>query len=152
MKGLKLYNEDTRTLLDDLEEYLNDLKNVHLLEKPLFDKKNDEKISTKVLKIPTQNVTFQLFEQGKSIGEIAKERGVLVQTIFGHLAKFVENGSLEIERIVAKEYIQDFEIFFNTKFKENPEKYESLNDLKRDLPHMEFHELRVLRDYFKARN
>lgn len=77
---------------------------------------------TKVLKIPTQNVTFQLFEQGKSIGEIAKERGVLVQTIFGHLAKFVENGSLEIERIVAREYIQDFEIFFNTKFKENPEK------------------------------
>ena len=152
VKGLKLFNEDTRTMLDDLEEYLNDLKNVHLLEKPLFDKKNDEKISTKVLKIPTQNVTFQLFEQGKSIGEIAKERGVLVQTIFGHLAKFVENGSLEIERIVAKEYIQDFEIFFNTKFKENPEKYESLNDLKRDLPHMEFHELRVLRDYFKARN
>ncbi|AZI68573.1 helix-turn-helix domain-containing protein [Cloacibacterium normanense] len=149
VKGMKQYNDDTRTFLDDLEEYLNDLKNVHLLEKPLFDQKNDEKISVKVVKIPTQNITFQLFEEGKSIGEIAKERGILVQTVFGHLGKFVENGQLEIERIIAKEYIQDFEIFYKTKFIENPEQYESLNELKRELPHMEFHELRVLRDYFK---
>ena len=145
---MKQYNDDTRTLLDDVEEYLNDLKNVYLLEKPLFNKENDEKVSSKVTKIPTQNITLQLFEQGKSIGEIAKERGVLVQTIFGHLAKFVANGSLEIERIVAKEYIKDFEIFYQTQFIENPEKYESLNELKRALPQMEYHELRVLRDYF----
>ena len=145
------YNDDTRTLLDDVEEYLNDLKNVYLLDKPLFDKKNDEKISSKVAKIPTQNITLQLFEQGKSIGEIAKERGVLVQTVFGHLAKFVTSGALEIERIVAKDYIKDFEIFYKTKFIENPEKYESLNELKRELPHIEFHELRVLRDYFSER-
>ena len=148
VKGMKQYNDDTRTLLDDVEEYLNDLKNVYLLEKPLFNKENDEKVSSKVTKIPTQNITLQLFEQGKSIGEIAKERGVLVQTIFGHLAKFVANGSLEIERIVAKEYIKDFEIFYQTQFIENPEKYESLNELKRALPQMEYHELRVLRDYF----
>ena len=148
---MKQYNDDTRTFLDDLEEYLNDLKNVHLLDKPLFDQKNDEKISVKVVKIPTQNITFQLFEEGKSIGEIAKERGILVQTVFGHLGKFVENGQLEIERIIAKEYIQDFEIFYKTKFIENPEQYESLNELKRELPHMEFHELRVLRDYFRGR-
>lgn len=43
VKGMKQYNDDTRTFLDDLEEYLNDLKNVHLLDKPLFDQKNDEK-------------------------------------------------------------------------------------------------------------
>ncbi len=148
VKGLKQYNEDTRTFLDDLEEYLKDLKQVHLMEKPLFDEKNDEKISSKVVKVPTQNITLQLFEEGKSIGEIAKERGVLVQTIFGHLAKFVENGSLEIERVLAKEYIHEFEVFYRTKFQEDPEKYESLNELKREFPHIEFHELRVLRDYF----
>ena len=38
---------------------------------------------------------------------------------------------------------QMFEIF-----QEDPEKYESLNELKREFPHIEFHELRVLRDYF----
>ena len=91
VKGMKQYNEDTRVFLDDLEDYLNDLKQVHLLEKPLFDEKNDEKISVKVVKIPTQNITLQLFEEGKSIGEIAKERGILVQTVFWHLGKFVEN-------------------------------------------------------------
>ena len=45
-------------------------------------------------------------------------------------------------------YIKDFEIFYQTQFIENPEKYESLNELKRALPQMEYHELRVLRDYF----
>ena len=148
VKGLKQYNEDTRVFLDDLEEYLKDIKGVHLLEKPLFDKNNDENISSKVVKIPTQNITLKLFEEGKSIGEIAKERGILVQTVFGHLAKFVDNGSLEIEMIVAKEHLQDFEIFFNSKFMADPEKYESLNELKREFPHIEFHELRILRDYF----
>ena len=29
---MKQYNEDTRVFLDDLEDYLNDLKQVHLLE------------------------------------------------------------------------------------------------------------------------
>jgi transposase len=61
-----------------------------------------------------------LFEQGKSIGEIAKERGVLVQTIFGHLAKFVENGSLEIERIVAKNTYKILR-FFSIQNSKNPE-------------------------------
>lgn len=152
VKGLKQYNEDTRTLLDDLEEYLKDLKQVHLLEKPLFDEKNNEKTSSKVVKVPTQNLTLQLFEEGKSIGEIARERGVLVQTVFGHLAKFVANGSLEIERVVAREHLQDFEIFYRSKFKANPEKYESLNELKREFPHIEFYELRMLRDYFHSQN
>ena len=65
-------------------------------------------------------------------------------------AKFQFESSVQTEESypLAKEYIKDFEIFFQTQFIENPEKYESLNELKRALPHMEYHELRVLRDYF----
>lgn len=151
VKGMKQYNDDTREFLDDLEEYLNDLKYVRLLEKPLFDDKNNEDISVKVAKIPSQNITFQLFEQGKSMGEIAKERGLVIQTVFGHLAKFVLQGNLEIERLIAKEKIQDFEIFFKSKYKKDPEKYESLNELIKENPHFEFYELRLLRDYFKTK-
>lgn len=152
IKGLKQYNDEARLFLDDIEEYLKDLKKVHLLEKPLFDTANDAQISSKVSKIPTQNITYKLFEEGKSLGEIAKERGILIQTVFGHLAKFVENGSLEIERIVAKEYLYDYEIFYTTKYLQNPDAFPSLNELKKEFPHIEYHELRVLRDYFENKN
>lgn len=152
IKGLKQYNDEARLFLDDIEEYLKDLKKVHLLEKPLFDTANDAQISSKVSKIPTQNITYKLFEEGKSLGEIAKERGILIQTVFGHLAKFVENGSLEIERIVAKEYLHDYEIFYTTKYLQNPDAFPGLNELKKEFPHIEYHELRVLRDYFENKN
>ena len=38
-KGMKQYNEDTRVFLDDLEDYLNDLKAGSLVRKTSFDEK-----------------------------------------------------------------------------------------------------------------
>ena len=58
-KGLKQYNEDFRVFLDDLEDYLNDLKKVHLLETPLFDVENDVKVTTKIAKVPSHILSFQ---------------------------------------------------------------------------------------------
>ncbi|MCZ2084929.1 MAG: helix-turn-helix domain-containing protein, partial [Flavobacteriales bacterium] len=138
-KGLKEYNEDFRVFLDDLEDYLNDLKKVHLLEAPLFNQENNITISTKVAKIPSHILTFQLFEDGKTIPEIAKERGLVTETIFGHLAKFAEQGLLDLTRIFDKEKIKTFE----KEFKKNS--YETLNDWKKALPNdFEFNEIRLL--------
>jgi hypothetical protein len=142
-KGLKQYNEDFRVFLDDLEDYLNDLKKVHLLETPLFNTENNVAISTKVAKIPSHILTFQLFESGKTIPEVAKERGLVTETIFGHLAKFAEQGLLDISRIFAKEKIKIFE----TEFKQN--QFESLNEWKKALPNdFEFNEIRLLLNHF----
>ena len=142
-KGLKQYNEDFRVFLDDLEDYLNDLKKVHLLEKPLFNTENNVAISTKVAKIPSHILTFQLFESGKTIPEVAKERGLVPETIYGHLAKFAEQGLLDISRIFAKEKIKIFE----DEYKQN--QFESLNEWKKALPNdFEFNEIRLLLNHF----
>lgn len=144
LKGLKQYNEDFRTFLDDVEDYLKDLKKVKLLEVPLFDVKNDVKISSKIEKIPSHILTFQLFENGKTIPEIAKERGLVKETIFGHLAKFAEKGVLDIERVVDKDKIKSFEKEFV-----NHEKHQTLTDWKNGLPsEFEFNEIRLLLNHF----
>ena len=143
VKGLKQYNEDFRVFLDDLEDYLNDLKTVHLLETPLFDKALDVPVTAKIAKIPSHILTFQLFEDGKTIPEIAKERGLVTETIYGHLAKFAEQGLLDLKRIFDKEKIKTFE----KEFKKTS--HETLNDWKIALPNeFEFNEIRLLLNHF----
>ena len=143
VKGLKQYNEDFRIFLDDLEDYLNDLKSVHLLETPLFDKTIDVPVTSKIAKIPSHILTFQLFEEGKTIPEIAKERGLVTETIYGHLARFAEQGLLDITRIFDKNKIKIFE----KEFKKTS--HETLNDWKRVLPNdFEFNEIRLLLNHF----
>ncbi|MDR2206508.1 MAG: helix-turn-helix domain-containing protein [Flavobacteriaceae bacterium] len=144
VKGLKLFNEDFRTFLDDLKDYLQDLKYVKLLEISLFDRENEVKISASVDKIPSHVVTFQLFEDGKTISEIAKERGLVKETIIGHLAKFAEAGLLDISRIIDSKKIKIFE----KEFKKN-HNFERLGDWKEVLPpDFEYSEIRLLISHF----
>jgi len=142
-KGLKQYNEDFRVWLEDIEEYLNSLKEIHLLETKLLDEKNDKEISMKIAKVPSQVLTFQLFEQGKTISEIAMERGLVKETVIGHLAKFAEQGLLDISRVITSDKIKAFEdIFYKTP-------HETLTEWKNALPsHFEFNEIRILINHF----
>lgn len=147
VKGLKQYNEDFRVFLDDLEDYLNGLKDLHLLETPLFDPENDVKVTTKIAKIPSHILTFQLFEEGKTIPEIARERGLVTETIYGHLAKFADQGLLDLTRIFDKEKIKTFE----KEFKKNSSA-ETLSDWKKILPNdFEFNEIRILMNHYNFR-
>jgi len=147
VKGLKQYNDDFRVFLDDLEDYLNDLKSVHLLETKLFDQSNDVAVTAKIAKIPSHILTFQLFEGGKTIPEIARERGLVTETIYGHLAKFAEKGLLDIARIFDKEKIKTFEKEFK-----NNSSHETLTDWKKTLPNdFEFNEIRLLLNHFNYR-
>ncbi|MGC5743031.1 helix-turn-helix domain-containing protein [Chryseobacterium sp. NFX27] len=142
-KGLKQYNEEFRNWLEDTEEYLNSLKEVHLLETKLLDEKNDKEINLKIAKVPSQVLTFQLFEQGKTIGEIAMERGLVKETVIGHLAKFAEQGLLDISRVITSDKIKAFE----KEFYENP--HETLTEWKNALPNdFEFNEIRILINHY----
>ena len=144
IKGLKTYNDDFRVFLDDLEDYLKDLRTVKLLDKFLFDERNDVKISTKIEKVPSHILTFQMFEDGKTIPEIAKERGLVNETVYGHLAKFAEQGVLDIKRVLPKEKIQVFE----KEFRKNSD-YSGLNEWKKILPpEFEFNEIRILINHY----
>ncbi len=62
--------------------------------------------------MPTHVLTYQLFEDGKTIGEIAKERGLVISTVYGHLAKFAEQGLLDLSRLISAEKIKTFEETF----------------------------------------
>lgn len=147
VKGLKQYNEDFRVFLDDLEDYLNGLKELHLLETKLFDVENDVKVTTKIAKFPSHILTFQLFEEGKTIPEIARDRGLVTETIYGHLAKFAEQGLLDLTRVFDKEKIKTFE----QEFKKNSS-VETLSDWKKILPNdFEFNEIRILINHFNYR-
>ncbi len=142
-KGLKQYNEEFKNWLEDTEEYLNSLKEIHLLETKLLDEKNDKEINLKIAKVPSQVLTFQLFEQGKTIGEIALERGLVKETVIGHLAKFAEQGLLDISRVITSDKIKAFE----NEFYKNP--HETLTEWKNALPNdFEFNEIRILINHY----
>ncbi|ASK30529.1 AAA family ATPase [Chryseobacterium sp. T16E-39] len=143
VKGLKQYNEDFKNWLEDIEEYLNSLKDVYLLETKLLDEKNDKEVNLKIAKVPSQVLTFQLFEQGKTIAEISLERGLVKETVIGHLAKFAEQGLLDISRVITSDKIKAFE----TEFYKNP--HETLSEWKSALPNdFEFNEIRILINHY----
>ena len=54
-------------------------------------------------KTPTNIISFNLFKEGKSIAEIAKERNFAITTIEGHLASFVATGEIDISKMVSIE-------------------------------------------------
>ena len=143
VKGLKQYNEDLKSLLEDIEDYLNSLKEIHLLETRLLEEKNNQEVSMKIAKVPSQVLTYQLFEEGKTIAEIARDRGLVKETVIGHLAKFAERGMVDISRIVTKEKISAFQ----KQFKKDPK--ETLTDWKNALPNdFDFNEIRILLNHF----
>lgn len=51
-------------------------------------------------KTPTAKITYELYRQGKSIKEIATERGLAESTIESHLAHYVEKGEIKIDELV----------------------------------------------------
>ena len=64
--------------------------------------KNDQEHKTKV---DTKLLSYELFQSGKSITEIATDRGLSSSTIEGHLAPYLEMGKIDIARLVSNEKI-----------------------------------------------
>jgi len=66
-------------------------------------KKIRKEKTTAVKKVDTKTVSFNLFRQGKTIGEIAKERNLTPGTIENHLGVFVGTGEISINEILSPE-------------------------------------------------
>ena len=60
----------------------------------------------------TKTVSFTMFQSGKTIEEIAMERGFVRTTIEGHLAYFVETGALDVLKLVPEEDFRKIADFF----------------------------------------
>ena len=54
-------------------------------------------------KVPTQEQSFQLYRQGMTVEQIAKERGLTTGTVFGHLARYVQKGDVALDDLLSKE-------------------------------------------------
>ena len=71
------------------------------LELPIGAEKEAAKAS-----LSTQGTSLELFKGGKTIPEIAKERGMAISTIEGHLAHFIGTGEIPIEKLVEPEKVK----------------------------------------------
>jgi GTPase SAR1 family protein len=71
------------------------------LELPIGAEKEAEKAG-----LSTQEASLELFRSGRTIVEIAKERGMAISTIEGHLAHFIGTGEISIETLVEPEKVK----------------------------------------------
>ena len=63
-------------------------------------------------KTDTKTLSFELFKSGKSIDDIASERGLVRSTIEGHLAHFIGLGELNIFDLMDEADVRKIEDFF----------------------------------------
>lgn len=82
----------------DLLEIINSYCKEHGIEREV----PELPIKEKKLKTDTKKLSFDLFKQGKTISEIAKERAFTTGTIEGHLAHYILSGEISVFEIVPK--------------------------------------------------
>jgi hypothetical protein len=62
-----------------------------------------------ISKIDTKQISLDMFKKNLTISQIAKERGLVISTIEGHLAFFVDAGVLAIGELITNEKQQSIE-------------------------------------------
>ncbi|MEO6637638.1 MAG: helix-turn-helix domain-containing protein [Ginsengibacter sp.] len=94
------YGDD---ILEAVQRYCSS-KNVetNMAAKQASPKRERKEKSTEE-KIDTKAVSYNLFKEGKSIAEIAKERNFSTGTIEVHLAAYVGSGKIDINKLVSVE-------------------------------------------------
>ena len=90
---------------DDILGMVQDYCSRNSLESNMSEKeanpKRERKEKSLEEKTPTNILSFNLFKEGKSIAEIAKERNMVTNTIEGHLASFIASKQINIDDLVS---------------------------------------------------
>ena len=137
----KIHSAKLETLYTELTGKINNiLKNEKLFigEYPLSkdDKPKKEKRST-------YDITLQLWKEGKTVAEIAKERTLSQATIYSHIAKCIEQDKIAITEVLPEETINEL----NTIFKENEELTTLKSIYEKTEERYSWDELRLFRAY-----
>ncbi|WP_316825731.1 helix-turn-helix domain-containing protein [Pedobacter miscanthi] len=106
IEGKEFSKADTDALLNTVERSKQLQQAIQLKGETLKVKSASEK-KKKEPKIDTKLVSFELYEQGKTIDEIAKERGFSAGTIEGHLAYYVSTQQLDVTKLVKANKIRN---------------------------------------------
>ncbi|MEQ3666189.1 MULTISPECIES: helix-turn-helix domain-containing protein [unclassified Olleya] len=83
-----------------------------------------EKAKPKRKKGDTKETSLQIFKAGKSIDQIAFERDLNVNTIFGHLASFIPSGEVKITDLISEKHYKELKALIPK------HTFENLSDLK----------------------
>lgn len=70
------------------------------------EKKAGRKKSTSD-KTPTAEVSYKLYKEGKTVEAIAKERGLVISTIEGHLSQYIQKGELDPLDLIDKQMLEN---------------------------------------------
>ncbi|KQS35376.1 helix-turn-helix domain-containing protein [Pedobacter sp. Leaf194] len=104
--GKEFSKADTDALLN-IAERNNQLQKAIQLKGQVLKVKSAVEKKKKEPKVDTKLISFELFEQGKSLEEIAKERGFSVGTIEGHLAYYVSTQQIDVSKLVKQNKIKN---------------------------------------------
>lgn len=154
---VKLYLKSVHEIHATLLSLLSKLEHVHYgnidltadlvferLVLPEVEKVAEPEKKTKPQKGDSQRLTLSLFEDGKSVQEIAAERNLSATTVEGHLSGFILSGELAVERLIPEDKLNFLipklkEIAFNTALSEIkgslPKEYSYL-DIKAVMNHL----------------
>lgn len=113
---VKLYLKGVREIHTTLLSLLEKLEHIHygnielssdLVFKQLTAPKIEEPIESEKKSKPqkgdSQRITLSLFNEGKTLKEIAVERNLSTTTIESHLSGFILTGELSIDRLISEE-------------------------------------------------
>ncbi|WP_340113606.1 helix-turn-helix domain-containing protein [Maribellus mangrovi] len=119
---LKLINGLGKRKIDQFGEDIIDLirgyceeNSIDHSEIPLKENPKKEKKP----KVDTKKVSFELYRSGKSISEIARERGFAEITIEGHLSHFIKEGEIDILEFLSQEKLDKIIDYFKNSEERN---------------------------------
>jgi PIF1-like helicase/Helix-turn-helix domain/HRDC domain/Helicase len=95
------------------------------------------KVEDGLPKLTTQESTYNLFKEGKTIGEIAVLRNLTAGTIEGHIAACIEKGLVEITEIMPIERYRELAVIM----KDKGEK--TYTEMREAFPNISYGEMRI---------
>jgi uncharacterized protein YpbB len=107
--GAKKIEQFGADIVQMIQHYCDE-NNIEKGEIPL--KTNPKKL--KEPKIDSKKASFDLFKSGKTIAEIAQERGFAASTIESHLAHYVRLGELDVKQFLKEEKLNKIVEYFKS--------------------------------------
>jgi uncharacterized protein YpbB len=127
-------------IIQIIQKYCDE-NNVQRMEIPL------KEVAEKKPKIDTKKLSFELYQSGKTVAEVAKERALTASTIENHLAHYVKLGELDINKLISKEKLKIITDYFEkTESKSFGEAKAALGD------NISYGELRLGLSYLESLN
>lgn len=143
--GSKKIEQFGADIIQMIQHYYNENK-IEIGKIPLKNISEKEKKP----KVDSKKVSYKLFQTGKTVGEIAIERGFATTTIESHLAYYIGLGVLDVNQFLKEEKLKKIVDYFNfseTKSlgiaKENFGDELNYSELRMGLSYMEFLEKSV---------